>query len=81
MESCNRAAEEWEQIHPIQVDTKIIHETKTFPPGSYLVPVRQKGGNLLVTLLEPESANGFVAFNVIPAEQGKTLPYCRLINK
>lgn len=81
VESCNRAAEEWEQIHPIQVDTKIIHETKTFPPGSYLVPVRQKGGNLLVTLLEPESDNGFVAFNVIPAEQGKVLPYCRLINK
>lgn len=77
-DSFHRADEAWEQIHPLQVTTHTVLATRTFPAGSYLVPVRQELGNLLVTLLEPESANGFVSFGVIPALSSEELPYCRI---
>lgn len=40
---------------------------------------REGGGILVATLLEPESACGFVNFCVIPVEEGKELPVSRLI--
>lgn len=68
---------EWEKIHPVTVSTKLIKEKKSFPAGSYLLPLSQKNANLAVSLLEPESANGFINFRVIETAAGQELPIYR----
>lgn len=69
--------QEWEKIHPVTVSTKLIKEKKSFPAGSYLLPLSQKNANLAVSLLEPESANGFINFRVIETFAGQELPIYR----
>ena len=58
--------------HSIYTDNKIKEEL----PGR-LIRLSQKNANLAVTLLEPESVNGFVNFEVIHTEFGKELPIYR----
>lgn len=58
----------WERIHPLTVSTQLKKTRMMFPAGTYMIPVNQEQGNLLVTLLEPESNNGFVNFGVIPVD-------------
>lgn len=70
---------EWERIYPVKVSTRLEEEKKSFPAGCYLIPTAQKNGNLAVTLLEPESENGFVHFRVIEARDGKELPIYRIL--
>ncbi len=70
----------WEQIHPVTVCTRLVNEVRTIPTGSIIVPLHQKAGNLIVSLLEPESANGFVSFGVIDTGLNQTLPYYRIID-
>lgn len=67
----------WEGIYPVRVRTSLEKVTRTFPVGSYRVDPAQRGGNLAVTLLEPESENGFVAFGVTPADLQAELPVYR----
>lgn len=68
----------WEGIHRVDLTTE-LHQTKhTFHADDYLIPLNQPLGNLICTLLEPESACGFVRFAVLPANQGETLPIFRL---
>jgi hypothetical protein len=69
---------EWEKIYPVTVSTRVVKEKKSFPAGCFIVRLSQKNANLAVTLLEPESANGFVNFNVIHTELGKELPVYRM---
>jgi pimeloyl-ACP methyl ester carboxylesterase len=76
--SCQTSAEAWERIYPAKVTTSTQTVRQTFPPGCYLVRLRQKYANYAITLLEPESENGFVAFRVIQTEQGQQLPVYRL---
>lgn len=73
----HRQKQEWEKIHPVTVSTKLIKEKKHFPAGSYILPLKQKNANLAVSLLEPESANGFINFNVIETVMGQELPVYR----
>lgn len=73
----HRQKQEWEKIHPVTVSTQLIKEKKHFPAGSYILPLAQKNANLAVSLLEPESANGFINFNVIETAMGKELPIYR----
>ena len=68
-----RAEKEWEGIHPVNVETDVYEDNVELPIGSWLVPLAQPLGNLVATLLEPESVCGFVNFCVIPAEEGKGL--------
>lgn len=75
----NKAATEWENIYPVTVSTRTLKEEKSFLAGCFIIRLAQKNANLAVTLLEPESANGFVNFNVIPAELGEELPIYRII--
>lgn len=70
---------EWEGIHPVNVETDVYEDNVELPIGSWLVPLAQPLGNLVATLLEPESVCGFVNFCVIPAEEGKGLFVSRLI--
>lgn len=74
-----RAEKEWEGIHPVNVETDVYEDNVELPIGSWLVPLAQPLGNLVATLLEPESVCGFVNFCVIPAEEGKGLFISRLI--
>lgn len=67
----------WEKIYPVQVRAALEEVTQTFPTGSYRIDLAQRGANFAVTLLEPESANGFVAFGVIPTALGAELPVYR----
>jgi hypothetical protein len=55
----------------------MIKEKKSFPAGYFIIRLSQKNANLAVTLLEPESVNGFVNFEVVHTELGKELPIYR----
>jgi murein tripeptide amidase MpaA len=44
-----------------------IHERRTFPEGSVIVPVAQPAGNVAVHLLEPESPDSFLAWGFFNA--------------
>ena len=77
--ACQADAHEWEKIHPVQVETRVEKVHARLEAGCYLVPLAQQRGNLAATLLEPESYNGFVHFNVLAAEAGQLLPVCRLL--
>lgn len=69
----------WEKIHPVTVTVKTKKESKRFPASTYIFPTNQEQSNLLVTLLEPESNNGFVNFGVIPLDAtSKTVPIFRV---
>lgn len=72
-----RSSRPWEKIYPVQVHTSLQEVTRTFPAGSYRIDLAQRGANFAVTLLEPESANGFVGFGVTPASAGLELPVYR----
>ena len=72
-----KADKEWEKIYPVTVSTRVIKEKKSFPAGSFIVRLSQKNANLAITLLEPESVNGFVNFCVIHTGWGQELPVYR----
>lgn len=76
--SYEKASKEWEKIHPVTVSTRLEKEKRNFPAGSFIVRLSQKNANLAVTLLEPESLNGFVNFAVIRTGLGEELPVYRL---
>lgn len=68
----------WEGIHRLSLSTSLQPAAREFGPGDYLVRLNQPMGNLIGTLLEPESECGFVPFGVIPATEGEVLPIYRL---
>ena len=72
-----KATKEWEKIYPVTVSTRMVKEKKNFPAGCFIIRLSQKNANLATTLLEPESVNGFVNFEVIHTELGKELPIYR----
>lgn len=72
---------EWEKIKTVSADAEILIRKKVFPKGSYYVDLHQKNANYAVSLLEPESLNGFISYRVAMASQGDTLSFHRVINK
>lgn len=46
--------------------------------GWVYISTQQPLKNLITTLLEPESVNGFIAFDVISASKNKSLPWVRV---
>ncbi|MDF9831396.1 M14 family zinc carboxypeptidase [Parabacteroides sp. PF5-6] len=71
---------EWEKIHVVRCTAETRSNKRLIPAGSYLVPLNQKNANYAVTLLEPESTNGFVSFGVIAVGADKAIPVCRILN-
>lgn len=69
----------WEKIKPVDVKTQIIKEVKTFPAGTYVVKMKGRGCRHAATMLEPESANGFVSFCVTDVREGDMLDIYRVI--
>jgi len=45
--------------------------------GTVIVKAAQENANFVVSVLEPEAENGFVAFRVIEASRGAVLPVHR----
>ena len=74
----NRQDRLWEKIHPSHVETKIIKKKIKPSKGWIYISIQQPLKNLITTLLEPESVNGFVAFDVISVSKNKSLPWVRV---
>ena len=70
----------WEGIYPVQVEATLNELTKTFPAGSYVIRLAQENANFAVTLLEPESENGFVNYCVTKSAIGSELPVYRFVS-
>ena len=79
VEDIVQSKKKWEGIYPKTVQTTTLVEKEQIPAGSYYIPLAQKLGNLIVTLLEPESVNGFVNFGVIEAKRGEIIPVYRIL--
>jgi len=75
------AEAEWEKIKTVSAKAEIIIQKKVFPKGSYYVDIHQKNANYAISLLEPESINGFVSYRVSAASPGDTLSIHRVIIK
>lgn len=73
------AAKSWEKIRPVSVKTTLERVTRTFPAGSWYVDLAQENANYAVSVLEPESKNGFVSFRVTETAPGDTLKVYRVI--
>ena len=70
----------WEKIRRVTVRTEPEATEREFPAGTFLVRLDQPHANFAVSVLEPESENGFVSFRVTEAVVGELLPIYRLIN-
>lgn len=69
----------WEKIRRVTVRTETAQTRREFPAGTYVVRLDQENANFAVSVLEPEAENGFVSFRVVEAQEGQTLPICRLL--
>lgn len=75
-----KASESYEPIGhvlPLTVQTELQTREVRLPAGSYRVTMQQPLSSLIGTLLEPESANGFVNYRIIPATKGESLTIYR----
>ncbi|MCF8381132.1 MAG: M14 family metallocarboxypeptidase [Bacteroidales bacterium] len=61
------------------VTTELEKIKKLCPAGSFFVSARQKNANLAISTLEPEMANGFVRYGILPANSGDELPIYRVL--
>jgi hypothetical protein len=72
---------EWERIKTVDATADLIVQKKVFPKGSYYVDLHQKNANYAISVLEPESLNGFVSYRVTPTSDGDTLKIHRVVRK
>lgn len=68
----------WENIHQNSVEVMTIKKMLKPSKGWVYISTQQPLKNLITTLLEPESVNGFIAFDVISASKNKSLPWVRV---
>jgi hypothetical protein len=73
--------EEWEKIKTVAVTADLINQKRVFQEGSYYVDLHQKNANYAISVLEPESLNGFVSYRVTPTSTGDTLTIHRVVKK
>ncbi len=73
-----RQKKQWEGIHPVTMQTTVASQNIKASKGWFLVNAHQKLADLIVTLLEPECANGYAAFEVLPVKEGQSLPWFRV---
>ena len=71
----------WEKIRRVTVRTEVSTLEKEFPAGTYVVRLDQENANYAVSVLEPESENGFVSFRVTEARPGEELPVYRMMKQ
>lgn len=61
------------------VTTESFEKEVALPSGSFVVSTRQKNAGLAFIALEPENIDSFVAFNIIPLEEGDEYPVFRIL--
>lgn len=64
-------------VYPVDVTTKLTAKRMSFPAGSYRVTTDQPYVRAITTLLEPESANGFVNYRVVKVAKNEEIPIYR----
>jgi len=69
----------YEGVVPVTVTTTATEKEILLPAGSYAVNTRQRNAALAFLALEPESIDSYVAFNIIPVEEGDEYPIFRLL--
>ncbi len=74
---CEEADKSWEKIRKLDVLTETFAQKIRFEKGTVIVKAAQENANFVVSVLEPEAENGFVAFRVIEASRGAVLPVHR----
>ncbi len=69
----------WEGIKPLEIkEVRVEKSNRKFPTGSIIVNLKQKHANLIVSLLEPESHNGFMHFRVCELKGDNMVPIHRI---
>mgnify|MGYP005840242429 CR=1 FL=1 len=71
----------WEGIRRVKVSTVLSFGKRRFQEGSWYVDLAQKNANYAVSLLEPESANGFVSYRVTETGPGQELKIHRVMKQ
>lgn len=71
----------WEKINTRAVKVDVVKGQMTFDRGTAIVWMNQQNANLAVSVLEPESENGFVAFRVVETGKGQIIPIYRIVKK
>jgi len=69
----------YEGVVPVTVTTSATEKEVELPAGSYAVSTRQRNAALAFVALEPENIDSYVAFNIIPVEEGDEYPIFRLL--
>ncbi|MEG1586986.1 MAG: M14 family metallocarboxypeptidase [Bacteroidales bacterium] len=64
-------------MYPLQVKTEVSDKRVTLPAGTLKIEMNQRNANLIGSLLEPESSNGFVNYRVIDGKLHQELPIYR----
>ncbi len=81
IDSVIRAPRAFEGHNEERVTGKWAGVTEYVPSGSYIVPVGQPLGRLVVYLLEPESDDGLVTWNYFPGlSKGSVFPVARIFS-
>ena len=71
--------EEDEGYKAQKVETAVSTIEKSFPKGTYIVYLNQKNAKMATEVLEPESENGFVKFEVLKTILNNELPIYRYL--
>ncbi|KAK5956891.1 hypothetical protein OHC33_002380 [Knufia fluminis] len=69
----------YEGVVPVTVTTSATEKEVELPAGSFAVSTRQRNAGLAFVALEPENIDSYVAFNIIPVEEGDEYPIFRLL--
>ena len=62
------------------VETSLSTIEKSFPKGTFIVYLNQKNAKVATEVLEPESENGFIKFEVLDTVLNEELPIYRYLN-
>lgn len=71
--------EEDEGYKAQKVETSVSTIEKSFPKGTYIVYLNQKNAKMATEVLEPESENGFIKFEVLKTILNNELPIYRYL--
>ncbi len=80
VKSVERAGRPYQQHQTATVEVTKAEVSRTIPRGTYVIPVSQALGNLVVYLLEPQSDDGLATWNFFDPDlaEGREFPVLRL---
>jgi hypothetical protein len=71
--------DEEEGYNAQKAETSVSKIEKSFPKGTFIVYLNQKNAKIATEVLEPESENGFIKFEVLKVNNNKELPIYRYL--